>query len=111
MLDEIDASSHGAEPMHPGTVLRTVVLPSSGMTVGTMASSLGVRREHLHRLLSGRSGISPEMALRLGKFCGNGERYWLRMQRRRDVWEARRRLGTALDSIPTLAGVGCPEQT
>lgn len=89
-------------PTHPGAVLREDVLPALGLTVTEVARHLGVTRQQLHRILSEQSGISPEMALRLGKLCGNGEGLWIRMQEAHDLWHARRKLGDALDRIPTL---------
>jgi len=67
-------------PTHPGEILRGDVLPALDLSVAEAARQLRVTRQTLHRVLSGRSGISPEMAVRLGKFCGNGPGLWLRMQ-------------------------------
>ncbi|GGK28625.1 HigA family addiction module antitoxin [Salinarimonas ramus] len=89
-------------PTHPGAVLREDVLPALGLSVTAIARHLGVTRQQLHRVLSEQSGISPEMALRLGKLCGNGEMLWMRMQEAHDLWHARRKLGAELDRIPTL---------
>jgi addiction module HigA family antidote len=55
----------------------------------------------LHRLLRGAQAITPEMALRLGKLCGNGPELWLRMQMARDLWRAERTLHAALPGIRT----------
>ncbi len=56
---------------HPGEILREDVLPALGLTVTEAALQLRVTRQTLHRILSGRSSVSPEMAVRLGRFCGN----------------------------------------
>ena len=53
--------------------------------------------------MSGATAISPDLAVRLGKLCGNGPELWLNMQARYDAWEARQRLGKKLAKIPTLA--------
>jgi addiction module HigA family antidote len=45
--------------------------------------------------------VTPEMALRLGKFCGNGPDLWLRMQTTYDLWHARRDLAREIDRIVT----------
>jgi plasmid maintenance system antidote protein VapI len=63
-----------------------------------------VTRQRLDRILSGRSAVTPEMALRLGRFCGNGPDLWLGMQQAHDLWLARERLGAELDQIPELHG-------
>ena len=90
----------GLDPVHPGEILREDVLPSLEMPVSTAAKHLGVTRQQLHRILAGTASITPEMALRLGKFCGNGPDLWLRMQQRHDLWRAERlldKLETATD--------------
>lgn len=90
------------EPVHPGEVLREDVLPALGMSVVAAAERLRISRQTLHRILSGRAGISPEMALRLGKFCGNGPDIWLRMQEAYDLWHARRVMAAELSAIKTV---------
>ena len=87
-------------PAHPGEFLREDVLPPLGITISESARQLGVSRQTLHRLLAGTIAVTPEMALRLGKFCGNGPGLWLRLQQRFDLWHARRRLGPEIDKIP-----------
>jgi len=68
------------KPTHPGAILREDVLPALNLTVAEAAWQLGVSRQMLHSILSERSAVSPEMAVRLGQFCGNGAGFWLRMQ-------------------------------
>lgn len=87
-------------PIHPGEILREDVLPALGLPIKTMAEQLGVTRQALHRVLAGTSGITPEMAQRLGKFCGNGPTIWLRMQGAYDLWHAERALRDDLAKIP-----------
>jgi antitoxin HigA-1 len=88
-------------PTHPGELLREDVLPALNMPVSTAATQLGVSRAMLHRILSGTHGVSPNMALRLGKFCGNGPELWLNMQRAHDLWHAEREMRAELAKIPT----------
>ena len=87
-------------PVHPGVLLRDDVLPALGVTVIEAARRLRVSRQTLHRIMAGTTSITPEMALRLGKFCGNGPSLWLRMQQAHDLWQAERRLGGELARIP-----------
>lgn len=89
-------------PTHPGEVLREDVLPALGMSVTDAAGALNVTRQTLHRVLAGTTAVTPEMALRLGKFCGNGPGLWLRMQQAYDLWHAERRLAGELASIKTV---------
>ena len=87
-------------PVHPGEILREDVFPALGITISEAARQLGVSRQTLHRLLAETHAITPEMALRLGKFCGNGPGLWLRLQQRYDLWQAEKRLRHAIDKIP-----------
>ncbi|MGY2050667.1 HigA family addiction module antitoxin [Methylobacterium sp. JK268] len=93
-------------PTHPGAILREDVLPALGRPVAEIAGHLRVTHQHLHRVLAEQSGVSPEMALRLGKLCGNGPDLWLRMQEAYDLWQAKARLGDEIDAIPTLKAAG-----
>ena len=87
-------------PTHPGAILREDVLPALGLSVSEAARQLRVSRQTLHRILAGTSAVTPEMAIRLGKFCGSGAGLWLRMQEAFDLWHAERRLAGELDKIP-----------
>jgi hypothetical protein len=69
---------------------------------GSMGAGNLPARQTLHRVLAGRSAVTPEM-VRLGKFCGNGPALWLRMQQAYDLWHAERRLRREVDRIPTAA--------
>ena len=90
------------EPVHPGALLREDVLPAIAEPVTAVAKKLGVTRQHLHRILAEKAPVSPEMAVRLGKFCGNGPGLWLRMQQAYDLWHAERALRKAVARIPTV---------
>jgi len=87
-------------PTHPGILLREDVLPSLDLTVAEVAGKLRVSRQTLHRVLSGRMAVTPEMAVRLGKFCGNGPGLWLRMQAAYDLWHAEQLMKKELRHIP-----------
>ena len=75
-------------PTHPGEILREDVLPALAITVSEAAEGLGVSRQTLHRILAEKLAVSTAMALRLGKFCGNGASIWLARQRSYDLWHA-----------------------
>lgn len=87
-------------PVHPGEVLRGDVLPGLEISVSEAARQLGVSRQSLHRIMAGSQPVTVEMALRLGKFCGNGPALWLRMQQAHDLWHAERRMRGELAKIP-----------
>ncbi|MGB8602995.1 MAG: HigA family addiction module antitoxin [Rhizomicrobium sp.] len=87
-------------PTHPGEVLRDIVLSEIGLSVSEAARQIGVSRQMLHAILAGKASISAEMALRLGRFCGNGPALWLNMQQAFDLWQAKVDMGSKLDEIP-----------
>lgn len=97
------ASSGDAQrpPIHPGEILREDVLPGLGMSVTVAAKHMRVSRQSLHRVLAGTAAVTPEMALRIGKFCGNGPAAWLRLQASYDLWHTERRLATEIAAIET----------
>jgi addiction module HigA family antidote len=84
---------------HPGAILRKDVLPNLGMSVSAFARSLGISRQTLHAVLAERSGISPEMALRLGALLGNGPQLWVDMQSKYDLQQAEAKLHDVLAKI------------
>ena len=75
-------------PPHPGEVLRELCLEPLGITVTDAAKALGVARKTLSSILNGRSGISPEMAIRLAKAFDTSPESWLNQQVQYDLWEA-----------------------
>lgn len=89
-------------PTHPGALLREDVLPALQLSVKDAAEKLGVSRQMLHKVLAEQSAVTPEMAARLGKLCGNGPGLWLRMQVARDLWLVNRDMAAEIEQIPTL---------
>jgi antitoxin HigA-1 len=87
-------------PTHPGAILREDVLPALGLSISEAARQLGVTRQTLHRILAEKVSVTPAMAARLGRFCGNGPGIWLRMQQACDLWRAERELRSELERIP-----------
>ena len=67
-------------PVHPGRIVRHDCLEPLGLSVTEGAKILGVSRQALNNIVNGKSGISPEMAIRLTKAFGSTEETWLRMQ-------------------------------
>lgn len=90
-------------PVHPGEILREDVLPVLGISISEAARRLGVSRQQLHRILACTHPITTEMALRIGKFAGNGPGLWLRMQQAYDLWHTEQKLKDELSEIETVA--------
>ncbi len=78
-------------PPHPGLSVRHDCLEPLGLTVTEAAKVLGVTRQALNNLLNGKSGISPEMAVRLAKAFGSSAETWLGIQMDYDLAQVRRR--------------------
>lgn len=79
-------------PPHPGRGLKGD-LEALDLSVPAAAEALGISRSQLHRVLSGKSAISPELALRLETVFGSTADAWLRLQTAYDVAQVRNRAG------------------
>jgi addiction module HigA family antidote len=67
-------------PVHPGRIVLHDCLEPLGLSISEGAKILGVTRQALNNVVTCKSGISPEMAIRLTKAFGSTEETWLRMQ-------------------------------
>jgi addiction module HigA family antidote len=79
-------------PPHPGEFLTEAYLTPNNLSARELATKLGVAASTLHRILIGKSGVSPEVALRLSKSLGRSPESWLAMQYSHDLWQARQRV-------------------
>ena len=77
-------------PCHPGETLRDD-LDAAGLTVTEAAEKLGCTRQALSRLLNGKAGISPAMALALERMGWSNAAYWMRQQATYELAQERRR--------------------
>ena len=78
-------------PPHPGQVLKELCLKPLNVTVTEAARALGVSRKTLSRILNGRAGVSPEMAIRLSIAFHTSAESWLNQQLQYDLWHAERK--------------------
>ena len=78
-------------PPHPGEIIRELCLKPLGLSVTDAANALGASRKTLSALLNGRSGISPEMAVRLSIAFGTSSESWMSLQTQYDLWHAEKR--------------------
>ena len=85
------------DPPHPGAFIAAVYLEPNELSSRELAATLGVSPSTLSRLISGTSGISPEMALRLAKALGRSPESWLARQSNYDLWQAGKRV--KLDTV------------
>ena len=80
-------------PPHPGLSVRHDCLEPLGLSISEGAKVLGVTRQAMNNLVSGKAGVSAEMAIRLEKAFGGGAETWLRMQAAYDLAQAEKRMG------------------
>jgi addiction module HigA family antidote len=88
--------------MHPGELLRDVVLPAVGRPKTEVARLLGISRQSLYDILDEKQPVTPATALRFGKLFGNGPDLWLNLQRQYDLRKAEQDIGKEIAVIPTL---------
>lgn len=67
-------------PIHPGEVLREEYLGPLGMSAGALARKLNVPRTRIERLVAQQTPVTPDTALRLGKFFVTAPEFWMNMQ-------------------------------
>jgi len=89
-------------PPHPGEFIATVYLAPNSISGRELATKLRVSPSTLSRVLTGVSGVTPEMALRLSKLFGNTPEFWLNLQRTVDLWDAEQAIKADVKHIKTL---------
>lgn len=75
-------------PPHPGLIVRRMLIESAKLSVSAAAQALGVGRVTLSKLINQKSGISPEMAVRLSIALNTSSEMWVNMQSMYDLWQA-----------------------
>jgi addiction module HigA family antidote len=81
---------NGLPPIHPGEIIREDILPSVGLSVTGAAKALGVSRQMLHGILSGRKPLSAVMCLRVARLFGGAPDVWMRLQATYDLKKSER---------------------
>lgn len=84
-----EAASMMKSPSHPGRLIKADI-DELGISVIDAAKALGISRQQLHAVISGRAGVTPEMAVRLEKALGSTADTWLRMQMNYDLAQVRK---------------------
>ena len=81
---------------HPGEVLLLDFLKPRGLSQTQVAQDIGVSSRHFSQIVRGTRPLTAEASLRLGRYFGISERFWLRLQVDYDVTMERDRLGSRL---------------
>ena len=90
-------------PVHPGEVLMEEFLEPLGVTQHRLAVEIGVPPRRINEIVHGKRRITADTALRLSRYFGTTDRFWLNLQTRYDLEIERDHLGAALDAIRPLA--------
>jgi antitoxin HigA-1 len=78
--EEIREEPRVHPPVHPGEILREEWLEPLGINANQLANALGVPRQGVYEIVNEKRGLSAEMALRLSRWSGMGERFWINLQ-------------------------------
>jgi addiction module HigA family antidote len=89
-------------PIHPGEVLLEEFLQPLGVTQHRLAVSIGVPPRRINEIVHGKRRITADTALRLARYFGTTDRFWLNLQTRHDLEVERDHLGAALEQIQPL---------
>ncbi len=90
-------------PVHPGEVLAEEYLEPLGVTQHRLAVAIGVPPRRINEIVHGKRGISADTALRLARFFGTSERFWLNLQSRYDLEREKDVLADTLARIQPLS--------
>jgi antitoxin HigA-1 len=90
-------------PVHPGEILLEEFLKPLEVSQYRLAKETGVPARRINEIVHGQRRISADTALRLSRYFGTSERFWLNLQVRYDLEVERDRLGAALDQIHPLS--------
>ena len=75
-------------PPHPGEIIKKLCLDPLGLNTTEAAKALGINRKKLSNILNGKSGISPEIAVRLSIAFNTTAESWMNQQIQYDLWQA-----------------------
>jgi addiction module HigA family antidote len=92
-------------PVHPGEILLEEFLDPLGVSQYQLAKEICVPARRINEIVHGQRRISADTALRLARYFGTSERFWVNLQVRYDLEIEKDRLGAALNAIQPLSAV------
>ena len=84
-------------PIHPGEILMEEFLKSMGISQYRLAKDINVPARRINEIVQGRRSITPDTALRLSKYFGLSERFWINLQTRYDIEKEKDKLKDRLN--------------
>lgn len=88
---------NGFVAVHPGGIFRRRVIDRQGLSVEATADRMGVSRQMLHRVLSGQSSVTADMAIRMASLSRSRPETWLQLQNQFDLAQVVRNAGISFD--------------
>jgi addiction module HigA family antidote len=92
-------------PSHPGEALAEIVFPAVNVSRQRIAQNLGISRQYLHKIMTGKAPISADIALRLERAIGGDAETWMNMQTAHDLWRREQELFSQLESTEKFESV------
>ncbi len=90
--------------VHPGEVLLEEFLHPMGISQNRLARDIGVPPRRINEIVHGKRAVTADIALRLSRYFGTSDGFWMGLQADYDLEEARERLGPRLErEVPTHA--------
>lgn len=89
------------DPIHPGEILLVEYLEPMGITQYRLAKEISVPPRRINEIVHGKRAVSADTALRLARYFGTSERFWLNLQTRHDLEVEKEKLGNRLESEVT----------
>src|SRR5438045_5163096 len=96
---------HTLTPVHPGEILREEFMQPLGITQYRLAKETSVPPRRINEIVHEQRGITADTALRLAKFFGTSEMFWLNLQAQYDLDVQRQKLGSRLAEVRPLRQV------
>lgn len=90
------------EPTHPGEMLLEEFLIPMGITQRELANEIHVPYQRINEIINKRRGVTPSTALRLAKFFGVSEDFWMNLQLRWDIYKAKLNEAKELKTIRAI---------
>ena len=100
-------SARRLQPIHPGEILREEFLDPMGISQYRLAKDISVDPRRINAIIQGKRAITADTALRLARFFGTSERFWLNLQAQYDLEVERDELGSRLEKeVKKFAATG-----
>lgn len=91
------------EPIHPGEILMEDFIEGFGITQNKLAVSIGVPPRRINEIVHGKRGITADTALRLARYFGTSDEFWMNLQSNYELRLERRVLAGTIAEIAPIA--------